>query len=122
MPENLTGVKAPHIPLWAQMIQQKWPSFVLVEADEKAYGLLSVQIPAEISSLRAAAKATVAAVMAGIKAIRPDVSQRSVEAAVTYTPAGTRARMARLSGLGLCLARIWRVSAALLFQTPGTTI
>ena len=84
MPENLTGVKAPHIPLWAQMIQQKWPSFVLVEADEKAYGLLSVQSPAEISSLRAAAKATVAAVMAGIKAIRPDVSQRTVEAAVVY--------------------------------------
>ncbi len=82
MPANFTGEKALHIPLWAQWIHQKWPTFELVEAHEKVYALLSVQNAAEILSVRAAAKATVTAVMAGIHAIRPGVSQRSVEAAV----------------------------------------
>jgi Xaa-Pro aminopeptidase len=82
MPANFTGEKAPHIPLWAQWIHQKWPSLELTEAHEKVYGLLSIQDPAEILSVRAAAKATVTAVMAGIHAIAPNKSQRSVEAAV----------------------------------------
>jgi Xaa-Pro aminopeptidase len=43
---------------------------------------MAVQSRDEISALRRAAKATVGAVMAGMRAIRPDVSQRSVEAAV----------------------------------------
>ena len=43
---------------------------------------MDVQSPAELADVRSAAKATVAAVMAGIHAIRPGVSQRSVEVAV----------------------------------------
>jgi len=82
MPGNFTGQKIVHIPLWAVMIQQKWPSFKLVEARAKVYELLSVQSTAEIADVRAAAKATVTAVMAGMQAVRPGVSQRSVESAV----------------------------------------
>ena len=43
---------------------------------------MDVQSLAELADVRSAAKATVAAVMAGIRAIRPGVSQRSVEVAV----------------------------------------
>jgi Xaa-Pro aminopeptidase len=82
MPETFTGQKIAHMPLWALMISQKWPSFQLTEADAKVYEVLEVQSDAELVSVRAAAKATVGAVMAGIRAIHPDVSQRSVEAAV----------------------------------------
>lgn len=82
MPASVTGFSAPHIPLWAQAIKQKWPSFELVEADEKVSDLLTVQDPEEIAALRAAAKASVAAVLAGMRAVRPGKTQRSVEAAV----------------------------------------
>lgn len=82
LPANLTGRKALGVPLWGLMIQQKWPSFELREARDKVYELLEVQTAGEISSVRAAAKATVTAVMAGIRAIRPNRSQRSVEAEV----------------------------------------
>src|ERR1700735_1072065 len=82
MPGNFTGQEAAYLPLWAVMIQQKWPSFKLVEAHAKVYELLSVQNAAEIAAVRAAAKATVTAVMAGMQAVRPGVSQRSVETVV----------------------------------------
>jgi len=82
LPANLTRQKTPRAPLWEQIIHQRWSSFELTEADDRVYDLMAVQSAAEISSLRAAAKATVTAVMAGIHAIRPDRSQRSVEAAV----------------------------------------
>jgi Xaa-Pro aminopeptidase len=82
LPENLTGQKTPDLPLWAQWIHQKWPSFELVNAYRKTYDLLSVQDATEILSVRAAAKATVTAVLAGMRATAPDKSQRSVEAAV----------------------------------------
>ena len=82
MPASVTGFSAPHIPLWIQAIKQKWPSFELVEADEKVSDLLTVQDPEEIAALRAAAKASVAAVLAGMRAVRPGKTQRSVEGAV----------------------------------------
>ena len=44
---------------------------------------MDVQSQSEIANVRSAAKATVQAVMAGLRAIKPGVSQRSVEAAVT---------------------------------------
>jgi Xaa-Pro aminopeptidase len=82
MPDNLTGQKVKHMPLWAVMIAQKWPAFELTQARGKVYELMAVQSDAELVAVRAAARATVTAVMAGIRAIHPDVSQRSVEAAV----------------------------------------
>jgi Xaa-Pro aminopeptidase len=82
IPENFTGEKLPDIPLWAQWIRQRWPSFELVDAYEKTSDLLSVQDATELLSVRAAAKSTVSAVLAGMRAIAPDKSQRTVEAAV----------------------------------------
>jgi Xaa-Pro aminopeptidase len=64
------------------MIAKAWPTFQLKEARQRVNGLMDVQSLAELSDLRAAAKATVEAVMAGIRAIRPGASQRTVEAAV----------------------------------------
>jgi Xaa-Pro aminopeptidase len=82
LPPNLTGQPAPEAPLWAITIGKKWPSFQLKEVGDRVYTLMDVQSPSEMISVRAAAKATVQAVMAGMRAIRPGVSQRSVEAAV----------------------------------------
>jgi Xaa-Pro aminopeptidase len=82
MPGTFTGQKIDNLPLWSIMISQKWPSFQITKADEKVSALFEVQSDAELASVRAAAKATIGAVMAGIHAVHPDVSQRSVEAAV----------------------------------------
>ena len=82
LPSNITSEKNHQAPLWAITIATKWPSFQLKEAGRPVYGLMAVQSPREIAALRAAAKATVSAVLAGMRAIRHGVSQRSVEAAV----------------------------------------
>jgi Xaa-Pro aminopeptidase len=81
LPPNVTGDPS-DAPLWAIAIARKWPSFQLKEARSKVTALMDIQSPAELTNIRAAAKATVQAVMAGIRAIRPGVSQRSVEVAV----------------------------------------
>jgi Xaa-Pro aminopeptidase len=69
-------------PSWVLALAHKWPSLHLQEVRERVNALMDVQSPMEWADVRSAAKATVAAVMAGIRAIRPGVSQRSVEAAV----------------------------------------
>jgi Xaa-Pro aminopeptidase len=80
LPPNITGRKSQKAPLWAITLASKWPSFQVREAGRQVYALMDVQGPSEIAALRAAAKATVSAVMAGMRAIRPGASQRSVEA------------------------------------------
>ena len=84
LPPNIIGdTRHPqNAPAWALALAQKWPSFHLQEARDRVNALMDVQSPAELADVRSAAKATVAAVMAGIRAIRPGVPQRSVEAAV----------------------------------------
>jgi Xaa-Pro aminopeptidase len=82
MPPNLLNQKAPKAPLWVQTILQGWPSFEAKEVSQDVNGLMAVQSPEEISALRSAAKATVSALMSGMRAIRPGVSQRSIESAV----------------------------------------
>ena len=82
LPANLLSPKSPHAPLWLQIILQKWPAFEAKEAGEQIEALMAVQSADEIVALRSAAKATVSALMAGMHAIRPGVSQRSVEAVV----------------------------------------
>ena len=81
LPPNITG-DPPSAPLWALAIARRWPSLQLKEASARVNALMAVQSPSELVNVRAAAKATVQAVMAGIHAIGPGVSQRSVEAAV----------------------------------------
>jgi Xaa-Pro aminopeptidase len=82
LPPNVLSQKAPQAPLWVQVILQKWPAFDVKEAGEQVEALMRVQSAEEIVALRSAARATVSAVMAGMRAIRPGVSQRSVEAVV----------------------------------------
>jgi Xaa-Pro aminopeptidase len=82
LPTNISGGKNNKEPLWLTTIAAKWPSFHLEEVGRSVSALMDVQSPREIVALRAAAKATVSAVMVGMRAIRPGVSQRSVEAVV----------------------------------------
>src|SRR5271163_2559536 len=85
LPRNLLVPKSPGAPLWLQIILQRWPTFEAKEAGERIQALMAVQSAEEIAALRLAAKATVTAVLAGMRAIQPGVSQRSVEAVVEDT-------------------------------------
>jgi Xaa-Pro aminopeptidase len=82
LPSNLLSPKSPMAPIWLQPILQKWAMFEAIDATDRVEGLMEVQSADEIAALRAAAKATVAALKAGLRAIRPNVPQRSVEAVV----------------------------------------
>jgi Xaa-Pro aminopeptidase len=82
LPANLTGAKSPVTPVWLQVIQQQWPGMELIEAQRRVYALMAVQDAGEIADLRKAGKATVQAIVAGMHATHPDVSQRAVEMAV----------------------------------------
>ena len=82
MPANLLSPKAPGAPLWIQPILAKWPSLTAEDVTDSLTNLMAVQDADEIASVRAVAKSTVAAITAGMRAIRPGVSQRIVESAV----------------------------------------
>jgi Xaa-Pro aminopeptidase len=82
LPTNLLSPKSPQAPAWLQILLEKWPGFDAKEAGERIQALMAVQSTGERAALRSAARATVTAVMAGMRAIRPGVSQRSVEAVV----------------------------------------
>jgi serine/threonine protein kinase/methionine aminopeptidase len=85
LPNNLLSPKSPGAPGWLQIILQRWPVFEAREAGERIQALLAVQSAEEVAALRSAAKATVSAFMAGLRAIRSGNSQRSVEAVVEHT-------------------------------------
>jgi Xaa-Pro aminopeptidase len=80
LPPNITT--DPVAPLWAVTISRKWPTYQLRFANPRVSALMDVQSPSELVNVHAAAKATVQAVMAGMRAIRPGASQRTVELAV----------------------------------------
>jgi Xaa-Pro aminopeptidase len=82
LPPNLTNQKTPTAPLWVATIQQRWPCFQPQSAATKVSSLMNVQSPSELATLRAAGKSSVPAILAGMRAIRPGASQRSVELAV----------------------------------------
>ena len=82
LPPNLLSPKSSTAPIWLQPILQKWPTFEAKDESKRIQALMEVQDAEEIAALRTAAKATVGALMAGMRAIRPNVSQRSVEAVV----------------------------------------
>ena len=69
-------------PLWLQVILHRYPAFSAKEVGRQIGGLLAVQDGDEIAALRSAAQATVPAIMAGMRAIKPGVSQRKAESAV----------------------------------------
>jgi Xaa-Pro aminopeptidase len=85
LPANLLSAKSPEAPTWLQIVVQRWPAFEVKEAGRQIQALMEVQSADEVAALRAAARATVGALMAGMRAIRPNLSQRSVEAVVENT-------------------------------------
>jgi Xaa-Pro aminopeptidase len=85
LPANLLSPKSPTAPIWLQPILQKWPTFEAKDATERIQGQMEVQSADEIAALRTAARTTIAALMAGMRAVRPNVSQRIVEAVVEST-------------------------------------
>ena len=79
LPNDLSNTHSPQAPPWLQLILQKWPCFEGKEASTRVQELMTVQSDDEIAALRAAGKATVTALMAGIRAVKPGSSQRMVE-------------------------------------------
>ena len=82
LPEDLLSTQSPQAPAWLQVILQKWPSFDAQDATKRIQDLMTVQSDEEIAALRSAAKSTVTALMAGIRAVKPGSSQRIVESVV----------------------------------------
>lgn len=85
LPDTLTSATSPGAPTWLQFVKGKWRSYNAKNATDRIESLMEVQDEGEITALRSAAKATIPALMAGMRAIRPGVSQRSVEAVVEDT-------------------------------------
>ncbi len=81
MPPTLENKAAPRAPLWLQVILARW-SFTSKDGARQIDSLMAIQSPDEERALRSAATATVAALKGGMRAIRPGVHQRAVEAAV----------------------------------------
>src|ERR1035438_6854017 len=82
LPTNLLNAKVAQAPLWIQAILQKYPAIEIKEASDDLNALMFVQDAAEMVALRSAAKSTVTALLAGLRTIRPGVSQRVVESSV----------------------------------------
>jgi len=82
LPANLSALKDPRAPGWVQLLQQKWPKAGFREVGVKLDTLLAVESAGEQRDSRVAARATVVAFWAGMRAIRPGVSQRTVELSV----------------------------------------
>jgi Xaa-Pro aminopeptidase len=82
LPPSVSVTQDNRAPAWVQVLQKKWPAMDFQPAGVKLYTLMAVESPAEQEASRVAASATVQAVMAGMRAIRPGVSQRKVELAV----------------------------------------
>jgi Xaa-Pro aminopeptidase len=82
LPANLLSAKAPEAPLWIQGILHRYPAFEVKEVMGDVNALMFVQDAGELDALRAAAKTTVTALLAGMHAIRPGVQQRIVESVV----------------------------------------
>jgi Xaa-Pro aminopeptidase len=72
-------------PLWAVGLVRKWPTMNLKDVGGQIFGLMSVQSSDELQELRSAAHGSVAAIVAGMRAIKPGVSQRSLEVRIEET-------------------------------------
>jgi len=82
LPENLLSTQSPQAPGWLQIILQRWPEFDAQDTTGRVQDLMTVQSEEEIAALRSAARSTVTALMAGIRAVKPGSSQRTVESVV----------------------------------------
>lgn len=79
-PPAADGASAPiEMPTWVAMVGNRWPSFRLTEARDAVYALMDVPSETELVKLRAATRATVPSVIAGMRAVKPGASQRRAE-------------------------------------------
>lgn len=85
LPAQLLSSRSPEAPAWLQIILQRWPALDAKESSKQLQALMEVQSAEEVASVQHAANATIVALMAGIEAIHPGASQRSVEAVVAKT-------------------------------------
>jgi Xaa-Pro aminopeptidase len=82
LPPNLVEARDNHTPTWIQALTKKWPTLDIQFVEGQISGLMNVESAGEQELSRAVARATVPAVMAGIRGIRPGISQRKIELAV----------------------------------------
>jgi Xaa-Pro aminopeptidase len=82
LPANLLKADSPKAPGWLQVILQRWPALRANDGGPRVQVLMEVQDASEAKALRQAARSTVTALMTGMRAIGPGVSQRSVESVV----------------------------------------
>lgn len=82
LPDNLSASKDIRAPGWIQVLQKSFPAANFQSAGIKLNTLMAVESASEQRASEMAARATVSAFLAGMKAIHPGVSQRSVELAV----------------------------------------
>ncbi len=82
LPPNLAQARDNHTPTWIQALTKKWPTLDIQFVEGQLSGLMNEESAGEQELSRAAARATVPAVMAGIRSIRPGISQRKIELAV----------------------------------------
>jgi Xaa-Pro aminopeptidase len=85
LPENLSVTNEKQMPTWVQVLQKKWPTAQFRSVGSKLDTLMAVESSSELRASRVAARATVAAFIAGAKAVRPGMTQREVELAVVET-------------------------------------
>lgn len=68
--------------LWRNALATRWPQAEILSAREMIAALRLIKSPAEIQVIRRVAKASAAALLAGLRNLQPDKSQREVEAEV----------------------------------------
>ncbi len=82
LPAEVALLKDARAPAWIQVLSNKVKGASFQPTGTRLYSLMAVESPSEQRASRVAARATVSAVLAGMQAIRPGVSQRNVEVAV----------------------------------------
>jgi Xaa-Pro aminopeptidase len=85
LPENLSVTNEKQMPTWVQVLQKKWPTAQFRSVGRKLDTLMAVESSSELRASRVAARASVAAFIAGAKAVRPGMTQREVELAIIET-------------------------------------
>ena len=82
LPDDPGVSPARHLPDWVQVLRSKWPGAEFRSAGKMLDSLMVVEDGPGQRASRAAASATVAAFLAGARAIHPNARQRQVEVAV----------------------------------------
>ncbi len=82
LPAEVALLKDARAPAWIQVLSNKVKEASFQPTGTRMSALMAVESPSEQQASRFAAHATVSAVLTGMRAIRPGVSQRNVEVAV----------------------------------------